>query len=191
MANHTPLIVVFLGPPGAGKGTQAQLLVDRLNITHVSTGGLFRQAIEAGTSAGVQVSEYVESGRLVPDDLVMQLVEGLVAGQRGQGMCFDGFPRTLSQAEALDEMLGRYSTRAHAVLVLDLPADVALDRLVSRGRSDDDHATARYRLDVYRTSTAPLIRYYTKRGLVHRVNGDADIHTVAGRIRDSLGVLAA
>ncbi len=182
---------MFLGPPGAGKGTQAQLLVDRLNITHVSTGGLFRQAIEAGTPAGLQVSEYVESGRLVPDHLVMQLVESLVAGQRNQGICFDGFPRTHAQAEALDEILARYATRVHAVLVLDLPEDVALNRLLSRGRSDDDHATARYRLEVYRTATAPLIRYYTQRGLVHPVNGDADIHAVARRVIDALGALAA
>lgn len=185
------MIVVFLGPPGAGKGTQAELLVERLNITHVSTGGLFRQAIGEGTSAGKELREYVESGRLVPDDLVLELVEGFVAGQRGRGICFDGFPRTHAQAEALDDVLTNYSTRVHLVLVLDLPDEVALNRLMSRGRDDDDHATARYRLEVYRTETAPLIEYYSERGLVARVNGDGDIDTVARRIGDAVEALAA
>ncbi len=182
--------MVFLGPPGAGKGTQAEMLVERLQITHVSTGGLFRQAIEAGTTAGIEVREYVESGRLVPDHLVMQLVEGLVAGQRNSGICFDGFPRTLAQAEALDGVLANYAAGVHVVLVLDLPDEVALGRLMSRGRDDDDYATARYRLEVYQSTTAPLIQYYTERGLVARVDGDADIDTVAQRIGDALGALA-
>ena len=183
--------MVFLGPPGAGKGTQAEMLVERLQITHVSTGGLFRQAIEEGTTPGIEVREYVESGRLVPDHLVMQLVEGLVAGKRNTGICFDGFPRTLAQAQALDRVLASYSAGVHVVLVLDLPVEVALGRLMSRGRDDDDYATARYRLEVYQTTTAPLIQYYTERGLVARVNGDADIDTVAQRIGDALEALAA
>ncbi len=185
------MVVVFLGPPGAGKGTQAELLVERLNITHVSTGGLLRQAIEEGTSAGRAVRKYVEAGRLVPDDLVLQLVEGFVAGQRGRGICFDGFPRTHAQAEALDGVLANYSTRVHLALVLELPDELALNRIMSRGRDDDDYATARYRLEVYQTETAPLIEYYTERGLVARVNGDADIDTVARRIGNAVEALAA
>jgi len=183
--------MVFLGPPGAGKGTQAEMLVERLKITHVSTGGLFRQAIEEGTPAGAEVREYVDSGRLVPDHLVMQLVEGLVAGQEGRGICFDGFPRTLAQAEALDCVLTGHSAGVDVVLALDLPDEVALNRLMSRGREDDDYATARYRLEVYQTTTAPLIRYYTERGLMARVDGNADIDTVARRIDDALKALAA
>ena len=183
--------MVFLGPPGAGKGTQAEMLVQRLKIPHVSTGGLFRQAIEEGAPVGMEVRDYVESGRLVPDHLVMQLVEGLVAGQRNRGICFDGFPRTLAQAEALDGVLARFSARVHVVLVLDLPDEVALGRLMSRGRDDDDYATARYRLEVYQTTTAPLIQYYTERGLVARVDGDADVDTVARRIGDALEAIAA
>ncbi|MCY3784997.1 MAG: adenylate kinase [Chloroflexi bacterium] len=183
--------MVFLGPPGAGKGTQAEMLVERLQITHVSTGGLFRQAIAEGAPVGMEVRDYVESGRLVPDHLVMQLVEDLVAGQRNSGICFDGFPRTLAQAEALDGVLASYSAGLHVVLVLDLPDEVALGRLMSRGRDDDDYATARYRLEVYQTTTAPLIQYYTERGLVARVDGDADIDTVAQRIGDALGALVA
>ena len=182
--------MVFLGPPGAGKGTQAEMLVERLRITHVSTGGLFRQAIEEGTSAGIEVREYVESGRLVPDHLVMQLVESLVAGERDTGICFDGFPRTLAQAEALDGVLASYSARLDVALVLELPDEVALSRLMSRGRDDDDYATARYRLEVYQTATAPLIEYYMERGLVARVDGDADIDTVARRIGNALETVA-
>lgn len=183
--------MVFLGPPGAGKGTQAEMLVQRLKIPHVSTGGLFRQAIEEGAPVGMEVRDYVESGRLVPDNLVMQLVESLVAGQRNSGICFDGFPRTLAQAEALDGVLASYAARVHVVLVLDLPDEVALGRLMSRGRDDDDYATARYRLEVYQTTTAPLIQYYTERGLVARVDGDADIDTVAQRIGDALEAIPA
>ena len=191
MTTHSPIIVIFLGPPGAGKGTQAEMLVERLNITHVSTGGLFRQAIEEGTPAGTEVREYVESGRLVPDHLVMQLVEGLVAGQKGRGICFDGFPRTLAQAEALDRVLAGHSAGVDVALVLDLPDEVALSRLMSRGRDDDDYATARYRLEVYQTTTAPLIRYYRERGLLARVDGNSDIDSVARRIDDALKALAA
>ena len=167
------------------------MLVERLKITHVSTGGLFRQAIEEGAPAGTEVREYVESGRLVPDHLVMQLVEGLIAGQRGRGICFDGFPRTLAQAEALDRVLTGHSAGVHVVLVLDLPDDVALSRLMSRGRDDDDYATARYRLEVYQTTTSPLMRYYAERGLLTRINGNSDIDTVAQRIDDALQALAA
>ncbi len=183
--------MVFLGPPGAGKGTQAEMLVERLQITHVSTGGLFRQAIDEGTPAGTEVREYVESGRLVPDHLVTQLVEGLVAGQQGRGICFDGFPRTLAQAEALDQVLTGHSARVHVVLALDLPDEVALSRLMSRGRDDDDYATARYRLEVYQATTAPLIRYYKERGLLARVDGNSDIDTVAQRIDEALQAVAA
>ncbi len=183
--------MVLLGPPGAGKGTQAKLLCERLGIAHVSTGDLFRRAIDAGTPAGAKARSYVESGHLVPDDLVLEIVANYVAEQGGSGMCFDGFPRTHAQAEALDEVLARHSTSVSVALILDLADDVALDRLVGRGRVDDDDTTVRHRLELYHEMTEPLVSYFKQFGLVRRFNGDANIHTVSLRIDEALEGVAA
>ncbi len=174
--------MVLLGPPGAGKGTQGALLATRTGIQHVSTGEMFRAAVSAGTPGGLRAEAYLESGELVPDGVVMQLVEEYLGNRRGQDLCFDGFPRTRRQAEALDPVLEHLGTRLAAVFLLEISDEEALHRLSSRGRSDDGPETARYRLKVYHELTEPLVDYYRARSVLRQVDGEAEIEVVANEV---------
>jgi adenylate kinase len=157
-----------------------------MGIAHVSTGDLFRKTIKANTSLGKRVRGYVESGHLVPDDLVVTLVEEFVGDEGSRGLCFDGFPRTFAQAESLDAVLAKYSLSVGVALVLGLNDDVALSRLRERGRVDDADSTARQRLELYHEATEPLIRYYAEMGVLCSVDGDANIQAVSRRIDEAL-----
>ncbi|AOS93619.1 MULTISPECIES: adenylate kinase [Mycobacterium] len=154
--------VVLLGPPGAGKGTQAQKLSEKLGIPQISTGELFRSNIENGTKLGLEAKRYLDAGDLVPSELTNQLVDDrLSEPDAANGFILDGFPRSLQQAKALHEMLERRGTDIDAVLEFRVSQDELLARLKSRGRADDTDDVILNRMKVYRDETAPLLDYYS------------------------------
>lgn len=182
--------LIFLGPPGAGKGTQAKMLAETAQIPHISTGDILRAAIANDTPLGQQAKSYMDKGDLVPDTLVSNMVrERLHEADAKNGWILDGFPRTVEQASFLDELLSQIDRNSLRVLNLDVPEQVLIDRLVARGRSQDDNPeTIRYRLEVYRKKTAPLIDYYQKQGSLHSVNGDRSLEDVRQALNAIVGL---
>lgn len=177
-------VIVLLGPPGSGKGTQGK----RLGHATLATGDLLREAIAGGTELGRRAREYTERGDLVPDDVVAGVLRDAF-GDLGDGpVVLDGFPRTVAQAEALEEVLDEHGRRLAAALVIDVPDDEVVERISRRqdDRADDDPGTVRNRLRVYHERTEPLIAFYADRGLLHRVDGTGDPDDVAERVRRSL-----
>ncbi|BAY07307.1 adenylate kinase [Calothrix sp. NIES-2098] len=165
--------LIFLGPPGAGKGTQSQKLAEHLQIPHISTGDILRQAMKDQTPLGVKAQSYVDSGELVPDQLVQELVqERLGQPDANSGWILDGFPRKVTQAAFLEELLENIHQGGEKVVNLDVPDDVVVARLLARGRKDDSEEVIRRRLEVYRSETAPLIDYYGDRQKLLTVNGN-------------------
>jgi adenylate kinase len=154
--------IVLLGPPGAGKGTQAQKLAEKLGIPHISTGDLFRDNISKATELGLEAKKYLDSGDLVPATLTNRLVEDrLNDADAADGFILDGFPRSVEQAEALKDMLAARNTKLDAVLEFRVSEQELLDRLKSRGRADDTEDVILNRMKVYRDETAPLLDYYS------------------------------
>ncbi|MCV7199781.1 adenylate kinase [Mycobacterium angelicum] len=154
--------VVLLGPPGAGKGTQAQKLAEKLGIPQISTGELFRSNIEEGTKLGVEAKRYLDAGDLVPSELTNELVDDrLNDPDAANGFILDGYPRSLQQAKALHEMLGRRGTDIDAVVEFRVSEEELLTRLKGRGRADDTDEVILNRMKVYRDETAPLLEYYS------------------------------
>ena len=154
--------IVLLGPPGAGKGTQAVQLADKLGVPQISTGDLFRHNISTGTDLGVQAKKYLDAGDLVPASLTNALVDDrLDADDAAAGFILDGFPRSVEQAKALDEMLARRGVKLDAVVEFRVPEDVLVERLKGRGRADDTEDVIRNRMKVYSDETAPLLDYYS------------------------------
>ncbi|MDX1447761.1 MAG: adenylate kinase [Acidimicrobiia bacterium] len=176
--------LLFVGPPGAGKGTQAQRVADELGIAHVSTGDMFR-ALDDSTELGRRVNEIMESGGYVSDDIVIEMLEGRIAeDDASDGFILDGFPRTVPQAEALDEFLG--DDGLDAVVLFEIDTEEVVQRMLDRGRADDTAETIRTRLEVYREQTEPLIGRYEERGLVRRVDASGDIEDITRRVLDTL-----
>lgn len=182
--------IVFIGPPGAGKGTQSTHLVEYLKVPHLSTGEILRQAREDKTRVGLLVAEFLDTGRLVPDSVVVDVVgERLRHPDCADGCLFDGFPRTLSQAESLDEYLEDQGTPLDLVLALDVPENILIERLIGRGRGDDNLDAIQTRFGDYQTITRPLIDYYDRRGLLHVIDGIGTPADVFGRIKAVLSKL--
>ncbi|WP_176428903.1 adenylate kinase [Nodularia sp. NIES-3585] len=176
--------LIFLGPPGSGKGTQAQILAENLNIPHISTGEILRQAMKEQTPLGIKAQSYVNSGDLVPDQLVQDLVEERLSQPDVQsGWILDGFPRKVTQAVFLEELLAEIDQGGERAINLDAPDDVVVARLLDRGRKDDTEEVIRHRLDVYRADTAPLIDYYRDRQKLIKVNGDQSQEEVTHELR--------
>lgn len=153
--------LVLLGPPGAGKGTQAKLLEEKLGVPHISTGDLFRANMSEGTPLGVEAKEYIDAGKLVPTDVTARMVESRLAEDDAkEGFLLDGFPRTVEQAEILKDLLAKDGLKLDGVLNFKVSEDVVVERMLARGRADDTEETIRTRLEVYREETAPLIEHY-------------------------------
>jgi len=176
--------LIFLGPPGSGKGTQAQILAADLNIPHISTGDILRHAMQEQTPLGIKAQGYVNRGDLVPDQLVQELVEERFSqSDVKSGWILDGFPRKVTQAVFLEQLLAQTHGGEARVVNLDAPDDVVVSRLVARGRKDDTEDVIRHRLDVYRTQTAPLIDYYRDRQQLVTVNGHQSQEAVTEQLR--------
>jgi adenylate kinase len=177
---------VLLGPPGAGKGTQAQKLSEKLGIPQISTGELFRSNIENGTKLGLEAKRYLDAGDLVPSELTNQLVDDRLSDpDAANGFILDGFPRSLQQAKALHEMLERRGTDIDAVLEFRVSQDELLQRLKSRGRADDTDDVILNRMKVYRDETAPLLDYY--RDELKTVDAIGTLDEVFARALQALG----
>lgn len=178
--------IVLLGPPGAGKGTQAQKLADKLGIPHISTGDLFRYNISNETELGLEAKKYLDAGDLVPTKLTNALVDDrLNDADAAGGFILDGFPRSVEQAETLREMLAARDTKLDAVLEFRVSEDELLNRLKSRGRADDTEDVILNRMKVYRDETAPLLDYYS--GELKTVNAVGSLDEVFARALRSLG----
>lgn len=180
--------LIFLGPPGSGKGTQAaQLAIDE-QIPHISTGELLRKAVADKTELGVKATYYMDKGELVPDKLVLDMVrERLHQTDVQSGWILDGFPRNVAQAESLENLLKELDQVSDSVISLEVPDEILVDRLLGRGRKDDKEETIRRRLEVYREQTAPLINYYRARGQLRSVNGDRPISAVTAALKQAIG----
>ncbi len=179
--------VVFLGPPGSGKGTQAKLLASRLGVPAISTGEILRAAVVERRPLGLQAKAVMDTGELVSDELMVALIRDRTQqGDAREGFILDGFPRTLAQAAALETMLSETGQALSGVLNLSVPEPLLVDRMAGRAaaesRSDDAPATVRERLRVYREKTAPLVDYYRQRDLLADVDGVGTIDEVSGRI---------
>lgn len=206
--------IVLLGAPGAGKGTQAQKLVEEFGFDHISTGDLLRAAVKAGTPLGKEAKGYMDAGKLVPDSVVIGLVkERLGTPEAAAGFILDGFPRNTSQAESLDEELAGMGVNLDAALLVSVEPEVIVERLSSRRtcrtcgytgtaadetcprdggemyqRDDDRPETIKQRLDVYEESTAPLVGYYRDKGLLREVDGDRSQDEVYADVKTLLGL---
>ena len=173
--------LLFLGPPGAGKGTQAVNLAESHGLLHLSTGDLLRAEVAAGSELGKEAEAVMARGELVSDALVLAIVRSRLSGH-DDGWLLDGFPRNLAQAEALDTLLGELNQQIELVVLMELDDTVLIQRLLSRGRADDNEAVIRHRLEVYREQTAPLIEYYRVKGLLQSVDAAGTVETIAERI---------
>lgn len=180
--------LVFFGPPGAGKGTQAQKIVSDFGIPQISTGEILRAAVTSGTPLGKEAGPLMAAGKLVPDELVIGIVqERLKEPDCAQGFLLDGFPRTIPQAQALDRALEKLGKRIEHVVSLEVPDQVIHERMKGRGRADDSPETVQKRLDVFRQQTAPLKTHYEQLGLLRTVNGVGTLDEIAAGIRKSIG----
>lgn len=178
--------LVLLGPPGAGKGTQAVLLSERLGVPHISTGDLFRANIGQQTPLGLEAKAYLDAGDLVPSELTNRMVKSRVSEEdAAKGFILDGFPRTVDQADALADILGEVGAELDAVLSFRVVDDVVVERMKGRGRSDDNEETIRHRMDVYHSETEPLLNYYSD--LVVTVDAVGEIDDVNARALSALG----
>ncbi|MGY6529861.1 MAG: adenylate kinase [Cyanobacterium sp.] len=176
--------LIFLGAPGAGKGTQAEILAAHLSVPHISTGEILRSAIAQQTPLGIKAKSYVDNGDLVPDELILDLIKDRLSQNDAQkGWILDGFPRNVPQAEYLSTLLTELDQDCTAVINLEVPDSTLIERLLGRGRKDDNEETIANRLDVYRQKTAPLIDFYQNTGLLKTVNGDRTLEEISTELQ--------
>lgn len=187
--------IVIFGAPGAGKGTQSDKLIEKYGLGHISTGDVLRNEIKNGTELGQTAKGYIDNGQLIPDDLMVTILASVYDGfgKEHAGVIFDGFPRTIPQAEALKKMLAERGHQVAAMIELSVPEDELMARLLNRGkltgRSDDNEETIKKRLDVYHNQTAPLIDWYENEGIHHHVEGLGTVDEIFDRICAVVDVL--
>jgi adenylate kinase len=186
--------LIIMGPPGAGKGTQAKFIAEHFEIPAISTGDIFRANVSQGTPLGVEAASYMDKGEYVPDSLTNLMVRNRIdEPDASQGFLLDGYPRTLAQVEELDGMIKYTGHALDAVVVLTVDKDEIVQRLLQRaeleGRADDTEDVIRRRQEVYLEETAPLIEVYKGRGLVHEIDGMGDVNDVTKRIFDELDIV--
>ena len=178
--------LLFLGPPGAGKGTQANLFCKKYGLDHLSTGDLLRDEVSSGSVLGLKASEIMNKGELVSDELVLSIVEGRLVNIN-KGWLLDGFPRNVNQANALKTLLKKINQPLEAVISIKIADDYLIKRLLARGRADDNEEVISNRLKIYREKTSPLVDLYSKEGILVEIDGNADIDVVFSCIEKSLG----
>ena len=180
--------IVIFGAPGSGKGTQSEKMIEKYGLGHISTGDVLRDQIKRGTELGKTAKGYIDNGQLIPDDLMVSILADVYDsfGKEHKGVIFDGFPRTIPQAQALKDMLAKRGHRVAAMIELDVPEDELMKRLIKRGqesgRSDDNEETIKKRLTVYHNQTSPLIEWYEKEGIHHHINGLGELDRIFGDI---------
>lgn len=178
--------LVLLGPPGAGKGTQAAILSEKLSIPHISTGDLFRANIGDGTELGREAKEYIDAGKLVPTELTARMVaDRLEQDDAADGFLLDGFPRTVEQADILEKLLSDKGQRLDGVLNFQVSDDVVVERMLARGRADDNEETIRTRMGVYRDETEPLIKHYGDK--IISIEAEGTVEEINDRAMTALG----
>ena len=188
--------IVIFGAPGAGKGTQSDKMIEKYGFGHISTGDVLRDQIKKGTELGKTAKGYIDEGKLIPDELMVDILASVYDsfGADHKGVIFDGFPRTTPQAEALKKMLAERGHKVAAMIELAVPEDELMTRLINRGkesgRSDDNEETIKKRLNVYHTQTSPLIDWYEKEGIHHHVEGLGTVDDIFGRICQVIDALA-
>lgn len=186
--------IVIFGAPGCGKGTQSAMLIDRYGFEHISTGNVLRNEIKNGTELGAIAKSYIDKGNLIPDDLMVRILADVYdkAGQVS-GVIFDGFPRTIPQAEALEKMLEERGGKVDIMLELDVPHDELIKRLIERGkvsgRADDNEETIKKRLEIYDTQTKPLIEWYKQKGVYEHIHGVGELDTILADICRAIDAL--
>jgi adenylate kinase len=186
--------LILLGPPGSGKGTQAKLIEKELGLTHISTGDILRRAVAEGTPLGREARRYLDAGELVPDQVMIDLVEEKLrngACRDGGGFLLDGFPRTVAQAEGLDAMLSRVGERVDRVVSIAVRRDELMRRLLGRsvleGRTDDEAGVVQKRLEIYELQTRPLAGFYGRRSVLVEINGEQPVAEVFADIQERIG----
>ena len=190
------LNIVIFGAPGSGKGTQSDKLIEHYKLFHISTGDVLRDNIKRGTELGKTAKGYIDQGQLVPDELIIDILAQVLDENKDkaqEGVIFDGFPRTIPQAEALEQLLADRGTKIDAVVGLEVPEDELIKRILLRGqqsgRSDDNEDTARKRLDTYHNQTSPLKAYYEQQGKYRAINGLGSIDDIFKSISETLDSL--
>jgi adenylate kinase len=182
--------LVLLGGPGAGKGTQAAKMREQYGVPHISTGEILREARAAGTALGRKAGEYLDAGQLLPDDIILGIIEEKLPILK-KGFLFDGFPRTIRQAEELDRLLGLRDEPLDAVVSIEVPDELVISRLLKRaeieGRADDNQETIQNRLRIYYEQTEPLKEYYRNKGILRTVDGVGAVEEVFERVKAILG----
>lgn len=185
--------LIFLGPPGAGKGTQAKIFLDRSGIVQISTGDILRAAVSKGTELGKQAKSFMDKGELVPDSVVIGIIEQRIQeADCKKGFVLDGFPRTIEQAEALDAILAKLSIALNHVVNFEVPDEELVQRLLGRaaqeGRSDDNPESIKNRLQIFKDKTQPLIRYYEGKKILRHINGTGSTAEIAEKVKTVVGV---